>query len=1213
MSNTQSFLSPDNANALAKWSRHPFYTEAVVLGLDIGLEGIGVHVRKGADILYAKTWAYDVPAPARLETRRQLRAARHCRANRKTRMHRLEQLFIKHGLPWLAADSDEMLRSDPFILRHRAIASANGLASKQALSIAIRHCVAHRGHDYHYFDEGAFPWGESTDFKKVMKALPSLFLMEMEITAALLEAENFDWKPEELTEFSALIQSRLATDREIEVHLEAHTKGDKNHLRTSAKGKAFPRTLVRAHLEKIINRHAHLIADPDGFLSALFVEPRDEESKARSIFYFHRKTPQEMRDHFTKKKAHCAYGMWLAGKDEKVGTAGDIHVRRWRVLEFAATRDLEVETKKKGLKKRWRVPLGDDLVQHILDWLGENHAATQKKQVAPLKDELIASLTAKHSANIAPSGGKNGSTLNDYFFKTLADLLALSKGKRTDNAPLSAFAAERLYTIATANGTNFSRDGINARLKDCAPLNAEKGVSLFDFRRFAAGDLYGVYPQVEFLLGQRVKKAKGRSKTEPKKRGDTAVKGKLQLLFERELAPILGPNAKPDYCIAEVIRDIPRNTDQRKEREDAIKENTERRAATFKKYGLSDDGDRDTWRKLKLYASQDGFSPYTGAQLPKPGTDGYKNDLQVEHLYPAALGGLTVTENLVVTFEKENTAKGKGTPREYAAKLGKPFADMLAITEKMRWGKDGKNEQGQWFSKKREIFAWEDSSVIPDLGNTTRVAQLAKQLQSALGHWLGCKTAEEIAQRIGSPSGFQTSICRMAWNLPKKDRTDLTHHLVDAAILAHIPPREGQNYVASGGIFYPDTDPKNPKRQILRALPLGPDAAAIATLSQHDGEACPLIKHRSTSNHRRMHDKTLLGVFDSEKKGALIRQLRYRQELDRTKFKKDEIALEKRLIEMGIPEKLRPSRDTLARWLEDKDGPPNITLRDGSQLGVTYTDSDEFHTPFGFVCRIEAHGEWQGIKVHTEKFDALELWKTSKGYTRQRRPNARVMQDLFRTAFRWVRWTRTQPGWTLGGTSDDLRLVTNTMNDVQRDKRSWKSLVRPERAKPVLHALIRLGFDLCGKEPEVRWAEFHKAIWGDFLPPEAVQATRNVPGKGMRHVLIRKGDTFRLSFDSDEEFTLDARRARGSSWFHVSAISADNTVEFSMLLEKPMKGEDKKAARHNKDGLPYTKKIATVATLAALLGLPEIHDPPPSPSQRKHRPARDNGQADLGL
>ena len=138
-------------DALAKWQRHPFYETSVVLGLDVGLEGIGGCVRSGPEILYAKTWLYDVPEAARLEGRRQLRGARHCRANRKTRLHRLRELFERHGLPWLADDSSALRNSDPFFIRHRAVASANGLASREALSIAIRHCVSHRCHDYDYF------------------------------------------------------------------------------------------------------------------------------------------------------------------------------------------------------------------------------------------------------------------------------------------------------------------------------------------------------------------------------------------------------------------------------------------------------------------------------------------------------------------------------------------------------------------------------------------------------------------------------------------------------------------------------------------------------------------------------------------------------------------------------------------------------------------------------------------------------------------------------------------------------------------------------------------------------------------------------------------------------------------------------------------------------------------------------------------------------
>jgi len=40
------------AATLAKWQSHPFYTSAVVLGLDMGLEGIDVCVRRGRELLY---------------------------------------------------------------------------------------------------------------------------------------------------------------------------------------------------------------------------------------------------------------------------------------------------------------------------------------------------------------------------------------------------------------------------------------------------------------------------------------------------------------------------------------------------------------------------------------------------------------------------------------------------------------------------------------------------------------------------------------------------------------------------------------------------------------------------------------------------------------------------------------------------------------------------------------------------------------------------------------------------------------------------------------------------------------------------------------------------------------------------------------------------------------------------------------------------------
>lgn len=198
-------LSP--AASLQRWKDHPFYKSAVVLGIDIGLRGIGVCVRKGPEIVYAKTWMLDLPPSKALADRRAKRAWRHCRQNRQTRLKRLKGLFESHGLPWLPEDSDAMRRTDPFLLRHRALESK--LASREALSIVIRHIVSHRGYDYQYFnEEGAYPWGDSTEYKTVMRDLQSLWLEATDATRVLQDAEGFGWNDADLAAFETLVHAR---------------------------------------------------------------------------------------------------------------------------------------------------------------------------------------------------------------------------------------------------------------------------------------------------------------------------------------------------------------------------------------------------------------------------------------------------------------------------------------------------------------------------------------------------------------------------------------------------------------------------------------------------------------------------------------------------------------------------------------------------------------------------------------------------------------------------------------------------------------------------------------------------------------------------------------------------------------------------------------------------------------------------------------------
>ena len=64
---------------ITKWQESPFYTKDVVLGIDIGIEGIGIAVRRGPELLYCKTLMMKLPEQAPLKNRRTLRSSRRAR------------------------------------------------------------------------------------------------------------------------------------------------------------------------------------------------------------------------------------------------------------------------------------------------------------------------------------------------------------------------------------------------------------------------------------------------------------------------------------------------------------------------------------------------------------------------------------------------------------------------------------------------------------------------------------------------------------------------------------------------------------------------------------------------------------------------------------------------------------------------------------------------------------------------------------------------------------------------------------------------------------------------------------------------------------------------------------------------------------------------------------------------------------------------------
>lgn len=1120
--------TPANSTVvLADWRSHQFYTSSVVLAIDVGLEGIGVCVRKGEDIVYAKTWQYDIPEAARLESRRLSRSQRHCRANRKTRLVRLKALFQKHGLPWLDNKSHAVLHSDPFILRHRAVTKK--LASREALSLAIRHCVTHRGYDYEYFnDEGAYPWGDETAFKKVQSQLKDLWLTSADAAKAQVDSLAFeDWTDANRAEFNTLLSQRTGGPEILELRLAKHAAGSSSHTRARAKGEAFPRKFVWEHLEKIISRHADLIQDPQGFLSALEVRPLDAESKRRSIFWFHRKTKAEMLAHFEKKKARCAASVWLGLGDHPVASGDDLAIRRFHLLEFLSTRQVELVS---GKTKTFagvieRKPVGPEATQLLIEWLTANPKARTLRDCATVFNSLERLVEQVHGASFMSPRGKQKSELNDYFLKQLRDLLAPSVSTRSGNARLSSSAAVHLFATVTARGF--------------APANVvEELKPFYEFRRRPQLDLYGLFPQVEFLMGQRVRKAKTRN---GKQRGDLACEGRIQRLF-RQLSPQLNGVAIPEYCIVETARDLPRNLLQKAEREKLIKENQDRREKLYAQYNLGPDAKGSARQRVELFDQQDGKCPFTGAALASP----FGDDLEIEHLFPQSRGGLSVNENLVLTFRSINAEKGERTPKEYAAIKGVPFEQMLAHSLRMRWG-----------TRKREIFAW-DSEEFPDFGNTTRVAQLAKQLWNEIADWMGINGISDLtlrenerARRIGTPTGFFTAACRRSWELPHKDRTDLTHHLVDAIILAHIPPREGQNYIRNGGIFQPSIDPKS-RRSTLSVLPLGPDPACVARLVAADATECPIEKHRSSSRSRSLHDTTMWSVQDD---GSLLQ----RTPLEKEKLDGDK--LRSLLLESGIPEtrklkdgteiQLIPPTSVLQKWVLS-DGPEPLKLLDGTpvlrvkKVGKKGNLKDD---PIGFTAKRGKEKSLHAIKAIIGNWEALELWrawdmkKKRWAYYKQLVPSESVLQALKQLGISWK----------------------------NPQKTAWKT---------------GAGF---------REKSFRQEIAGD-LPPYATRAIHPVTGKP---IVLRKGDTFLVGFTHAGKLAKRGEPVAHKKWVGIASIKRQGGGSFEIkdILADKKLGD-----------LPIS-----VDDIAFLAGLPTPDDSSSYPRQREPRPPSPSGETDFRL
>lgn len=1105
------------------WLNNDFYADdTVVLGLDMGIEGIGICVRRGGKILYCKSLLVNIPKAGALAERRALRASRHTRKNRRTRLSRLKKLFAAHQLPWI--EGPALLHTDPYLLRHRAV-NKNGLSSPEALAACIRNLVSHRGYDYFAMSNtgGEFPWGESTSLSDAKKWLASAFLdkkmaeLLKDKVTPFLEIRAKELNNKELAEWDSAIDARLewSCEHGINTMLAEYASKIKKHREYNrARGNNYPRAQVEAHLCEIIERHKQLIPRVEEFLKALFLDCKTTSHKKEAIFHFNRKTPREAEKHFEKKVKDCPFSSWLSLPASKCGTMEDKSIRLWKLLDFTCNRRFDWDGNE---NTRRCLPAAG------IAYLAQAIQSTDKPQWHSIKTQL--------DKILKPDKLRSKDEWNKNQIEQLKDIVCPSAANLRGRASLSAAAAEKLYHMISENETDFEPINMEQRRKDSG---------LYTQRAQIVQDRNS-YPQVQVLLGSLTKQ------------GKLGGNGFLHKLFHETLKDQLGGKTVPDYCIIERIGDMPRNQKQRKEIEDEQKKRRDDHEKRMAEYKL--DPKNPTMRlRMKLHHQQRGSAkdqaicPFTGEEI---GSDPLSANLELAHLYPDSRGGLAMEDNLVLTTRATNEAMGKRTPKEAAqAKLAGwlTWEGMLKQIEDFRWGK-----------RKRELFAFEPSPELsfPDFGNITRTSQLARQLRNRIAMWMGIADDEEkIRTSIGNPTGAYTAAARRSWinDHPDesireglaKDRSEHTHHRVDAAILSFIPPAFGLNDIRCKGIFTTKLIPKDHKGltidlPTIYALPeLCPPS--LCDLIQDD--ECPVEKLRSQSRHQPLGDQTFWKVLDD----GITRQ---RTALDPNSQKISGATLRKTLSDMYIPENEIPSEKTLEAWISsvqlDKDNSKPLRLKNGTIVktihkwgGKESKGKGAFKNPLG----------WSGIILDNATPDQLRSLKE---------------------------------------TNSKLELFLAWEQDKAPKKSTWKYFTRVIPAKTAMQGLKRLG---------IPWKGRHNAPQTliDFLDQKKKADLREfylgkLPPFALKVGEFSKGDRFQLNFtyerkSADKEqghdepmgTTSDAQSKQKKemikTWGEVSAIQSDRGVKFQSITHKNTDPKILKAA-------------GELASLLALLPAPE--------------------------
>ena len=247
---------------------------------------------------------------------------------------------------------------------------------------------------------------------------------------------------------------------------------------------------------------------------------------------------------------------------------------------------------------------------------------------------------------------------------------------------------------------------------------------------------------------------------------------------------------KPEYIIIETARDFNAGADRRaeiiKRQKDnqAVREKAKQRIREH--FGWEETvpvSSRDLTKYL-LWEGQKHLCPYSVKKIEISELLSRDKIVEIDHILPRSMSLDNSMANKVVCFANENQNKGQNTPISWLGEGSTRFEELRGAIETDRFGKDRRKWE-RFFVKNEDIAEnYTPERLLRD------TSYIATEVRSFLKRLFPHKIAD---QKVLTTKGGITAELRHVWELDAilrdgevgpKNRDDLRHHAVDAAVVA---------------------------------------------------------------------------------------------------------------------------------------------------------------------------------------------------------------------------------------------------------------------------------------------------------------------------------------------------------------------------------------------------------------------------------------------